>query len=884
MRCVSLVSAVLLANSPPMVWGQPNVILIVSDDAGFVDFGFQGSPVIPTPNLNSLAQRGVAFTNAYTGAVCSPSRAMMVTGMYGARIGYETHIVADASVIDSNPVNQGLPEESVTIFERMQGLSYSTGLVGKWHLGMHRDRVQGGTLITPGNRPQRQGVEEFLGLLSGIRPYYDGTASGESRLRRTIVDASGNIDDQIVEGQFGGRYVTDIFGDESVAFIDRHYQDSDPFFLFTSFTAPHVPLEATPQDLAYIDAYTGRSLNGSRRTYAAMLYALDRNVGKILSKLDDPNGDGSTNDSIRDETLIMFLNDNGGSGTWSDNGPLRGKKGSQWEGGIRVPMLIAGAGVTTAGGSTFDAHVHSVDIVPTAFNLAGGTFGPDEVIDGVNLLPFINGAVTDDPHESLYLRSPGLIDVGLEDAVGERSAVRIGPWKLVSSAQDGSLLYNLDADPGETTDLSGVFPQVLDQLQHLMTDYDVQMDKARYDDRASETNQFDDFLFRGAAPAFDFLPKASCQYSNCIGSAKWSAADAWTPVSGANPVTMSARDAYANMVLVFPDGDYSAVNDLTRVGGLEFMANEIRFVMSSVRPVSPTTATIDGLPILLTKNLDGELPKLALDAFQPRALKDTYDLALPIKLYDDLEIDGVGNQVFVLSGGITEYRAGRSVTKTGTSKVVLTSYSEYTGATTIRGGEVELAEAGAALVGNAMVAVEEGGTLTLTNGWIDTTSLEINPGGTFNFDGGMLEAEQVTGTLTNSGGQFSLGSSTTTVPLAGDYTQLDSASLLVEIAGTEQGEFDLLMVMGDVLLSGVVEVRLLDTFFPTDGDRFTFITADELTVGSLMLSGDAQGFQIESSPTSLDLVFSSNLVPEPGSLVLILSAAAILLAKLGHGT
>jgi len=410
---VSLFSFVgLIALFPQSTLAQQsNVIVILSDDAGWADFGFQGSTKIATPNLDALAEVGVRFSNAYAGSVCAPSRASLLTGQYQNRFGLDFNIPGDNSVIGTGQTI-GLAPDQVTMFDRMKSSGYTTGTIGKWHLGEHADNAQNGVLIQAGNRPAQQGIDEFFGILNGSRGYFVGTQSGSGALITETRGSNGAVVATNVESQYNGQYVTDVFGQASVDFIDRHYQSDNPFMLYTSCTAPHTPIQATSEDLAAIDAM-GNGLTGNRRTYAAMQLAMDRAVGDILTKLDDPNGDGDVSDSIRSDTLIVFANDNGGdccdSGpNGSSNWPLRHGKGSSYEGGSRVPMIIASAGVDeSAFGTTFDAPVHLNDVLPTIVAAAGGSIASDET-DGVDLLPHINGSI-----DVLSLFNGGIVAPGM---------------------------------------------------------------------------------------------------------------------------------------------------------------------------------------------------------------------------------------------------------------------------------------------------------------------------------------------------------------------------------------------------------------------------------------------------------------------------------------
>ena len=648
---------------------KPNIVVIISDDAGWADFGFQNAITgetsqAPTPNLDALANGGVRFGNAYASPVCGASRAMLVTGRYGGRFGHESNLTGTAG----NTRVQGVPSSEVTLWEHLQDAGYQTATVGKWHLGDNTDNISQGVL---NNRPQAQGVENFQGLLSGSRSYFIGNQTNAGELRRTLSDGAGGVvSDQVIENQHVGEYVTDTLGDFTADYIRNNATADKPFVMYNSFTAPHTPMQATQADLAAVDAL-GLGVTGNRRTLLAMQIALDRNVGKILDALDNPDGNQGTNDSIRDNTLIMFVNDNGGDccdggPNFSDNGPLRDGKGTVFEGGMRVPMIVAGAGVSpSVEGSTYDGLVHVIDIVPTALAAAGGTFSGADVIDGVNLLPHINGETHRLAHDDLWLRGQG----------GNDSAIRHGDWKLVYQPSAGFQLYDLATDIGESSNVAADHPEIVNELKQRSTGYEVQMVKPVNDLHAPQVNRFDEFRFR--EEAFD--------------AAVWNAPQAWeNNQTGAN-ATMNQYDGYANAVLVFQnksEGDYTATNNLVRQGGQEMMANEIRLENDSGL-TGDGTATIAGLGVLMTKSHAGEDPKIRLDATNRGPSIYTYNVALELQLYDDLEITGDGNQKFALSGGIREYRPGRSITKTGSAEVSVGPV-DISGAFDAQAGAVEL--------------------------------------------------------------------------------------------------------------------------------------------------------------------------------------------------
>lgn len=704
----NFVGFVLLALFTQCVAAQSNVVVIISDDAGWADYGFMrnadgaadpgGAGAVPTPNLDALAARGVTFTNAYTGSVCSPSRAMITTGQYGTRFGYATNIAGNTQSINTASTVQGLPTSIKTAWEHMQGAGYDTAAIGKWHIGEHANG--GGQL---GNRPENQGVEFFQGLWGGSRGYTAGTATGSQALRETISDGAGNVtSNSVIEGSLSGQHVTDIFGDQSADYIKNNTSSPEPFFLYSSFTAPHTPLQAISADLDFIDSL-GLGFSGNRRTYAAMQYAMDRNVGKIVAALEDPAGDGTgagnDADNILDDTLIIFMNDNGGDccdggPNASNNGDLRNGKGSQFEGGMRVPMLIAGTGIDASKQGTVSSElVHSIDIVPTALvGAGGGSFAPEDVIDGVNLLPYINDTVAGVAHENLFISR----------FANQQSAVRMGKWKYMYQNGTGYQLYDLDADIDESNNVisDAANASVVADAHQLLASYHVQMDKPRHDNNANSTNQFDHFRFR----------------EGNFSAAAFSTAGAWTNgETGNGTATATWRDGYANNRLTFrakATGNYAVTNDLDSVGGFAYMANQINLVSATSALTAPHTATINGQPVLLTNDLDGNGPQINLDATDATPKTFTFKVDHDVELYDHLTIQGDGNQNFEINGQIRSFRAGRNVTKTGASDVTLGGGVDISGTLDLQQGNVAFTngQVRADVVAQSSVAIIVGGT------------------------------------------------------------------------------------------------------------------------------------------------------------------------------
>ncbi len=417
---------------------KPDIIVILADDLGYAEVGAFGGRDVPTPAIDSLAADGLRFTQGYVSCpVCSPTRAGLMTGRYQNRFGHEFN-PGPQTMADER---FGLPRSEATLAERLKAAGYATGMVGKWHLGYRPE-------LTP---PQR-GFDEFLGFLAGARTYFKG--DGGARLLRG--------QEPVEERDVGGDvfYTTDVFGREAAAFIQRHRDE--PFFLYLSFNAVHGPLEAPEK---YLQRFASIS-DPRRRTFAAMLSAMDDNIGRVLETL-EKNG-------LSERTLVFFLSDNGGptGQTTSSNRPLRGAKGQMWEGGIRVPYIVRWKGTLPAG-RVCDFPVSALDIFPTALAAAGVAADPQRPLDGVNLLPFLTGREKGRPHETLYWRQ------------GERHAVRHGDWKLVTEpGQAVDALFNLAEDIGEKNDLASREPATVAELRRLYEAWDAGMARPMWSPRA----------------------------------------------------------------------------------------------------------------------------------------------------------------------------------------------------------------------------------------------------------------------------------------------------------------------------------------------------------------------------------------------------------------
>jgi len=420
---------------------KPNVVVIMCDDLGYADVGFNGCEDIPTPNIDRIAESGVRCTSGYTSyPVCGPSRAGFMTGRYGQRFGFERnpqHRVDDP--------NMGLPRTERTFAEVLKPVGYTSGIVGKWHLGAHE------TL-----HPLARGFDFFYGHLGGGHRYLpeDLTIEGHGKNEKESYLTKILRNHKMVETE---KYLTDEFSDAAVEFIET--SKNQPFFLFLSYNAPHLPLQATEE---YLTRFP--NLTGKRKIYAAMVSAVDDGVGMVLDRLEELK--------LTENTLIFFLSDNGGPETKnaSDNGPLRGAKGDPWEGGFRVPYAVQWKGTLPAG-TEYHQPVSALDILSTMAELAGASEDPKRPLDGVNLIPYLSGKDSRAPHEAIYLRK---FD-------GAAYAVRRGDSKLVIKWRKGAPeLYNLEEDIGEQNDLANQYPERVQQLDALRKQWDSELIEPRF--------------------------------------------------------------------------------------------------------------------------------------------------------------------------------------------------------------------------------------------------------------------------------------------------------------------------------------------------------------------------------------------------------------------
>lgn len=428
---------------------RPNIVLVLADDLGWADLGCQGGDLVETPHIDQLARDGLRFTHAYApAAICTPTRAALMTGKSPARL-HMTVWSEDSLRRETSrkllpaESRHDLPRSEITIAERLHDAGYLTASIGKWHLGNadHAPETQGFDVNIGGNHWGAPGTFFF--------PYRKAGRFGPE-LR------------YIPHLEFGkpGEYLTDRLTEEAVRVIDR--SEGRPFFLYFPHYAVHTPLEAKPEDVEYFQKKITPALYHQNPTYAAMVKSLDDSVGKLRKHLAEKGLD--------QRTIFIFTSDNGGvtrnspsDGQFTpvtSNHPLRSGKGSLYEGGLRVPLLIAAPGVTQPG-ETCDQPLILTDLHATLASLAGlSPPAEPQVADGIDLVPLLQNPRQERGPRDLFFHYPHYYY-----NTTPVSAVRSGDWKLLKYAEDGSKeLYNLAHDPRETANLVDLHPDVAAQL------------------------------------------------------------------------------------------------------------------------------------------------------------------------------------------------------------------------------------------------------------------------------------------------------------------------------------------------------------------------------------------------------------------------------------
>ena len=423
---LGLFGATARADAP-----RPNVVLILADDLGWADVGWHG-PDIKTPNLDALAASGAKLEHFYVQPVCSPTRAALMTGRYPMRHGLQVGVVRPWAT-------HGLPTDERTLPQALRDAGYETAISGKWHLGHAR----------PEFLPTRRGFDHQYGHFNGAIDYFSHMRDGGLDWHR---DDKANRD----EG-----YSTALIGDEAATLVERH-DKARPLFLYVPFNAVHAPHQVPPR---YKEPYA--NLPEPRRTYAGMVAAMDEAVGRIVAAVDKAG--------MRDNTLFLFSSDNGGPapGRVTSNGPLRGQKGTLYEGGVRVPAFATWPG-RIAAGSTVEAPLHIVDWYPTLLRLAGAAVDQPLPIDGRDAWPAIVGEspsprgpilLNTAPNSGAILADGWKLIVRIPNAPADDDADEPTPKKKAQAKAAPTELFHIADDPYEKHDLADANPAKVAELR-----------------------------------------------------------------------------------------------------------------------------------------------------------------------------------------------------------------------------------------------------------------------------------------------------------------------------------------------------------------------------------------------------------------------------------
>jgi arylsulfatase A-like enzyme len=446
---------------------KPNIILITVDDLGMADVSLYGEGDMSTPNIDQLGEQGVIFENAYvTSPVCAPSRAALITERYQHRFGFEftmherylknrleylgfRYFVNShpweakwmAKVPDEDNIhNQGLPRSEITIADVLKKQGYQTGVIGKWHLGWSEEK-----------RPSVFGFDEQYGFFNSHSLY---TPEGTDGIIDQKIEGDWT-DPYIWSGQRNGshaiyrnyvaivekEYLTDRITDESIAFINNHKEE--PFFLWASYNAPHTPLQAPKE---YVDKFKHIE-DPVKRVYRAMISKLDDEIGRFMKYLSD--------NYLEKNTIIFFISDNGGAEytLTTDNGRYDGGKNTEFEGGIKVPMIIRWTGTIPAR-QRFESMVSSMDIFPTSIASVDPEIEIGRAVDGENLMPYLIDSLQENPHNYLFWQR------------GISKVVQSNEWKLMMNDKSGEkLLYNLITNKYENPEESAKYPEIVQGLE-----------------------------------------------------------------------------------------------------------------------------------------------------------------------------------------------------------------------------------------------------------------------------------------------------------------------------------------------------------------------------------------------------------------------------------
>ncbi len=445
---------------------RPNIVHIFADDLGWGSVGFNGQSQIATPNLDAIANAGMTLTNAYANPVCAPSRATLLTGFHSGH----------ASIDGNDGLNTGFRAQDVMTARVLAPAGYTSAIFGKWGFGADGVRSLTGSdplpsITEPNSLPTNHGFDKFYGYLNHGAAhdyFYDWMWQDDSGAPSGVSTVANN-------GGPGGNpeYTHDLFAEQSEQFVAAHAGDSDPFYMQVNYAIPHWDIDSIVNAPGGYGIYAGMtSWTNKQKAYAAMITRMDSSIGALMARLDDPNNDGDTSDSILNNTLVLITSDNGPTleddspiAFFDANGIYRGGKFEIYEGGIHMPGLAYWKG-TIAPGSTTDYRTDLADFMATAAELAG--VEAPVGIDGTSIVPTLTGAGHQRERDYLVFEHTGSHGQDSDPRIGRWAVIRQDGMKLIHYNDDSEELFNLNTDPGETTPLSLGVPanaQIAAELQ-----------------------------------------------------------------------------------------------------------------------------------------------------------------------------------------------------------------------------------------------------------------------------------------------------------------------------------------------------------------------------------------------------------------------------------
>jgi arylsulfatase A-like enzyme len=911
---VFIVAAFGFAGAPALAQIQlapprPNIVYILADDLGYGDVGFNGQSLIKTPNIDALAAGGMRFVNGYCPAsVCAPSRASLMTGFHNG------HTYVDR-LADTSP---GFRAQDITVGEVLKGAGYTTGVIGKWGFGGTSD-VANPTVNFPAALPTNQGFDEFYGELNHTRAH--------EYFPPTLWQADSSAPNGVSLTPTNGAYSHDLYAAKSEQFVTDHAHDSSPFFLYMAYTIPHFDNDAIANVPGGLDAYSDpqySSWTDKEKKYASMITRMDGSIGSLMDRLNDPNHDGNTSDSIANNTLVVFMSDNGPSpedgapiNFFDSSGPWRGGKRDLYEGGVHLPMVMRWNG-TIAPGSTNSRLTDVADFLPTAAELAGvdGPVG----MDGVSLAPTLLGQGLQRDRDYLIFENHGTT-VGPAGGPPPSWGIRRGDYKLIKFSDGTYGLYNLQSDPGETNNVVASNMSRKTELESIALAEGVEQGgeyTVEFRNWTAGSGSFSNPVNWGVSesPAEYW----SATIGNTSGSAKTITVSGNSnvlglEVSGVSGTTRVNLDASSTLTarnearikaggeIHLNGGTLSTVRWVdVRSGGLLQGGGRVNGVIYNQGTVAPGGVGPLGAPG------NPSSPVAALQ-FNFQGVQDNAPLTATTVKHANLQLvaglnfgAGTNPRTGSTNAG-NEFNVAGFFTTSLANAIAADDYLIYTVAP-VSGLEMKLSSVRFNLWRNGTNAAQNYAVMTSADGFSassEIATLNVSDSGSTNqhaisgdstqWVGGDIEVRLYGWNAANSSGNthvnaVSTSASFRTAPqatvrptgllsLEGDYVQFADATLEIEVGGSNFGstttaEYDRLAVSGNAKLDGTLAVKLIEGYQPKFGDVFDVLDFAALQDQFSSLNLPAlSGLSWDAS--DLYTTGSLTVVPEPVEVISLLA-------------